>query len=784
MCAAEKPRPSWSSERPWYVEFFFDKSRPIQLRAGVGAVILLILLYPVFGMQGKKDRLKSTPTDATTAGESALKEFGITETPTAAETDDGTPPAPVPGENIDPSVFLPEATLRPAEAAPLPKIFHFMSGINPLIVGGLVVNGEVWIASSQQVYQVKSGEAGKQELVVKLDAPSFDQVFSDDLPIITSFTSAPDGSLWVGGKDGTLIRYAEYDWKIISSAGEPFSNALRALAAFENRLFVGGQGLWKWDSASSKVTRYPAFANVGIRAFLNRTLPDGRKELLMAADNGVWRLGAKGWGLLLQVGGADKYAKTVADLGQDGFLVGTADGILRVSSAGVVLDKFIQGNEINTLARDFDGHIWAGTRNAGLKYWNGKEWFQASLEQGIPGENVNSLLIDPDGNLWIGIFGRGMFVVPVEQLKEWISQFPDTSKTIDASAPRTYPSVCKAAAAEFQDGNSGAISIFRFDGKEYVFFSGRQICPLGAGFLTSDRTAYLLSGWNMTIATAGNRQEIDIPKDLPADQVKRVLFVDSKRRVWFGPVSNGPFVYLPPSDTHPNGTFENFGNVPQMNGNPTSFILEDKNSHFWVGSAPAFDKDNEEFHVPPLHRFDGTTWTHFTPQNGLNSWRLQDAILRRDGSIAIAGESGLSIVKNGVIEPVRASERLRKRLLYSVFEDRLGDLWFGQQLWGPGVTFFDATNFHNINRDHGLFSDRIIAISQDAMNRMWVVASDGSVGIYPRSYFDRKVAESEGVESGTAPGGSNAVPPLEDAPEDPSPQQAAAPEPEPEADED
>lgn len=168
-----------------------------------------------------------------------------------------------------------------------------------------------------------------------------------------------------------------------------------------------------------------------------------------------------------------------------------------------------------------------------------------------------------------------------------------------------------------------------------------------------------------------------------------------------------------------------------------------------MGSAPTFDRENEHFTAPPLHRYDGSVWQHFTPKAGLSSWMLQDGVVRKaDGNeIAIVGDNGLSLIKKNVVEKVRASDALRKRFMYSIFEDRVGDLWVGHQFFAPGVSFYDGSSFHNVTAEQGLFSDRIIAISQDALDRMWLLASNGTVGIYPRSFFDRKDAEGARMPS-------------------------------------
>ena len=605
-------------------------------------------------------------------------------------------------------------------------------------------DGDIWIASPQQIYQFSGGKVDEEHRAVRYDANSADQV--DDPPAITALMEAPDGAIWSGAKDGTLARYAHYDWKVMASGGEPFKTPIRALVGYDDKLFIGGAGLWKWDNKTSKITKFSAFKTVNINAFQARTRADGAKELLMAADNGVWRLAEGGWELFLPLSGSDKRALALLDQGREGLLVGTADGILRFSPAGIVLERMLPGNEISALLKDSEGHIWAGTKGNGIKYSSGTDWYQGSLDEGFPGANVSFLQTDSQGNLIVGVFGKGLFRASLDQLKSYLSKFPDGSKAIDTQKPKVYSTACKAVSEEVREGASGQVSMYRLDGKDYAFFSGHQVCPLGAGYLTPDRKLYLLSGWNLTVASENSRQEIEIPKELPADQVKKLLYVDSKRNVWFGPTTTGPFVYHPNEQPNEKGTFESFTSTAELVNNPTSFILEDKNAVTWVGSAPPFDRDSQKFLAPSLHRYDGTEWKHFTPKEGLSSWMLQDAVLRKDGTIAIAGDNGLSFIRKDTIEKVRASDALRKRFMFSIFEDRLGDLWIGHQFFGIGLTYFDSSSFHSRTTEQGIFSDRIISVSQDALDRIWILASNGSVGIYPRSFFDKRFFDGEAPE--------------------------------------
>lgn len=748
-------------ERPWYVEFFFDRSKPVALRATIAGLVALVLLYPLISYKMRASSVNSPAGASDPTAPGGQEGVAGTSTPAAAssgqsQTEDVKEagrtkerPESVPSlaEEGSSSGVQTVRVIR-QEGASIDPIFRPFPGLNPLFAGAAIgPEGDVWVESAQQVYWFQKGVPDRQHLTVKLDPSTFDQV--DELPRLTALMPAHDGAIWAGAKDGTLLRYANYDWKVMRSAGEPFNFEIRALAAFQDRLYIGGQGVWKWDGAKGKISRFPAFLNVTVRAFAVQHKADGHDELLMAADNGVWRLSENGWAQVVALSGAEQHAQTLLDLGSEGILVGTGDGILRISPSGLVLERFIPGNDVTSIVRDAEGHLWVGTRSAGLKFWDGTQWYQYSVEEGFPGRNVSFLLLDSKGLLWIGVFGKGLFHAPVTQLQQSILKHQDSSKTIDARQPKVYSSACRAAVEEIHDGASAAVSLFRLDGKEYVFFNGRQVCPLGAGYLGLDRTAYLLSGWNLTIASQNGRREVEIPKEYPADQVKKNIFVDSTRRVWFGPVNSGPFLLNPLGAPSEAPRFQGFGELPEFSRNPTSFILEDKSGAIWVGSAPTFDRENEHFTAPPLHRYDGSVWQHFTPKAGLSSWMLQDGVVRKaDGNeIAIVGDNGLSLIKKNVVEKVRASDALRKRFMYSIFEDRVGDLWVGHQFFAPGVSFYDGSSFHNVTAEQGLFSDRIIAISQDALDRMWLLASNGTVGIYPRSFFDRKDAEGARMPS-------------------------------------
>lgn len=746
------------------------------MRLGILLLLLMIVTYPFLartpptgpsgpgegaagmGAAGENDSGGMTDTDHSgnaepEAAARAAETQGAALAPGEVPAEES-PRAPAPDETdaAEEAAVAAAASLR--ETAPASEesdptaLFSLVKGLFPVPTSILSLgNDSVWLVSINEVVEITVESPLKVRR--RLDGKLFDSMFDSDLAAITAAAPGPGGHVWVGTKDGELLRYSNYDWKIILERKKFINGKIRAIGVLGDEVFIGGKGLWKLNRTTGKVTRYPGFAETRVQV-LNAT-KDNR--LFLGASSGVWSYTDRGWTEFWKLSGADKIVRAIHWNPQRGMLVGTDDGLVAISPAGVVTERALPGTVVTSISEDPEGNAWIGTQKDGIKLWKGRtQWFQANDRDGFPGVNVEHIHADERGLLWISIVGRGFFYSNASRVLEWISQFPDRSRAQPSTGPAVFSSACKAAEQELGGRPvSGDIARDRVDGVDMVFFDGRRVCPEGAAYRKGDGVIAIADGWTITLHSRGSRTEIAFPKEYDADQLRHI-FLDSKQRVWVASAGQG----LAMTD----GTSWNmFTDKQEVYRNPVNAIIEDEGGVIWIATAPVFDPQSRTYRQPNLHRYDASgQWIHYSPLDGLISWSSTAAALMKDGRIAIGSPMGLSIISSKGVSVFGEREGLPEKYIQSIGRDPSGDLWMSHLYYGDGITWFDGVSFHRVTSADGLFSSRISHVAHDASNRVWILASNGQTGVYPRSFFEARAKPAAGSSKPATPSRERRLP--------------------------
>lgn len=102
---------------------------------------------------------------------------------------------------------------------------------------------------------------------------------------------------------------------------------------------------------------------------------------------------------------------------------------------------------------------------------------------------------------------------------------------------------------------------------------------------------------------------------------------------------------------------------------------------------------------------------------------LQD----RNGSIWLATWQGILRYDGKVFTNYTLKEHLRRYHVFSLLEDRKGNLWFGTI--GAGAYHFDGKGFTNFTEKDGLASNRVGCLFEDADGNIWL-GTDGGASRY------------------------------------------------------
>ena len=223
--------------------------------------------------------------------------------------------------------------------------------------------------------------------------------------------------------------------------------------------------------------------------------------------------------------------------------------------------------------------------------------------------------------------------------------------------------------------------------------------------------------------------------------------------------------------------------------------LEDRNGHLWFNTV-----------LKGLIRYDGKEFVTFTMADGLPSNGIRDAIEDDDGTLWFGTTGGVSLYDGKTFKtltdygdiPVKSTfgqggdhrdiwDLLKDRhgnwwiataagvfryngtsftpfplpvtagpgayeftpnMVYSIFEDKAGVLWFGTD--GAGAVSYDGTDFTPYTaKSNGLCSDRICTIFQDSRGTYWFGTSDGGVSRFDGTTFTTHLrSETHSIHTG------------------------------------
>ena len=137
-------------------------------------------------------------------------------------------------------------------------------------------------------------------------------------------------------------------------------------------------------------------------------------------------------------------------------------------------------------------------------------------------------------------------------------------------------------------------------------------------------------------------------------------------------------------------------------------ILEDRDGTLWFGT--------DGFGIT---RYDGSSFSHLTMQDGLCDNNVTDLIQDEEGDVWIAtmfggicrydGQHFTNYTLNGIVDGVE---------VWSIYEDSNGDLWFPAE--HVGVYRYDGERFTKFDATNGLLSLGIQSFHRDRAGRFWL----------------------------------------------------------------
>jgi ligand-binding sensor domain-containing protein len=301
----------------------------------------------------------------------------------------------------------------------------------------------------------------------------------------------------------------------------------------------------------------------------------------------------------------------------------------------------VPSNTFTALAVDAAGTLWAGTRDRGLLHLVGGEFQAVTWEPGPRNQQIHALAFDGAGDLWIGTRDRGVVRLHAGVL---------------AAALTTQDGLPSDDIRTLYRARDGTMWIGTFHGlvqwkADRLVRGPAALHGTAVHSVVQDARGELWCATDKGIAHLhDDTVEILDEKRLSATDVQSVLF-DRDGNLWFG---SGAGV----ARMTPDGEIERLPSPGVL----ILALFEDSDGNLWIGSERGLDRLRDG-DVLPFGAGEGLT---------------DDVVLgfREDptGARWLTTSGGLYRVEPG---KATATRIVADRMMYAIFPDSHGDVWFG-----------------------------------------------------------------------------------------------------------
>lgn len=224
-----------------------------------------------------------------------------------------------------------------------------------------------------------------------------------------------------------------------------------------------------------------------------------------------------------------------------------------------------------------------------------------------------------------------------------------------------------------------------------------------------------------------------VPDPVQISEYPEAPLEDRDGNLWFATAFQGLIRY--------DGTeFVTFTIEDGLGSNTVRDIIEDSDGVLWVATGGGLSRYSGESFTT-LVQYEGVPFSFDSFGGEGNHRQLWDVMQDRSGRLWIATMDGVFSYDGRTFSPFELpvvgtaqSSEFTPKMVYCVFEDRDGVLWFGTD--GAGVVSYDGTSkVVYTMQEHGLCSDRVCVIAQDKRGDLWFGTSDGGVSRYDGESF-------------------------------------------------
>jgi ligand-binding sensor domain-containing protein/signal transduction histidine kinase len=234
-------------------------------------------------------------------------------------------------------------------------------------------------------------------------------------PCVGALAEEPDGTIWAGSISEGLFQFKDGKLTAVNASSGLSDNLIESLLVDrEGKLWVGT------DSGLNELRRKNLFV-FGREEGLGYGSVFGMAEVapgvIWAAKpgDGLYRWQGKMFSRLTAAGLSpdDSHLSALLVTRDGGCWLACGRGLLHFKDPQAVADESqlagLRGKNIISLAEDFQGRVWAGTRNGELWRLGAGKWLEQT--NFWRSHAVTAIVPENNGSLWIGTDGNGLFQI-------------------------------------------------------------------------------------------------------------------------------------------------------------------------------------------------------------------------------------------------------------------------------------------------------------------------------------------------------------------------------------
>lgn len=263
----------------------------------------------------------------------------------------------------------------------------------------------------------------------------------------------------------------------------------------------------------------------------------------------------------------------------------------------------LANRRIFSLLEDRSGALWFGSITGGASRYDGRSFTRFTQQDGLGDNDVSWIFEDREGNIWLGT-GNGA--------TRYDGTAMVTFSTKDGLVDNRVYAITQDRAGRIWFGTQGGVCFY--DGTSFTNLADR----VGRSFenvraMLVDRSGNVWFGgqqgafrYDGTTLTSYGVAGIPRLNDGLLDEFVGSMILDSAGNIWFGHPGHSREATGGGATRFDGTTFTHFTKQDGLNSTNVYCMLEDRAGNIWFGSVDA-----------GVCRYDGTTFTDFTAPNPL-----------------------------------------------------------------------------------------------------------------------------------------------------------------------